>query len=194
MILPMSVTQYAETWKGLEAGTTRFSSGKTRKSTPATAPSAVQPFAPYRREKAEEIGPILGFQGPALQGEHALRAPLDEDDDEDEHRDLGEHRALPGFKQLVGEAQPQGRVDRAGELPHAAEDHDHEGIDDVGLAEIGADIADLRQRATGQTGDARAQAEGQGVDARGRHADTGSHGTVLRHAAHEKAEPRPREQ
>src|SRR5712664_2862950 len=150
MILPMSVTQYAETWKGLEAGTTRFSSGKTRKSTPATAPSAVQPFAPYRREKAEEIGPILGFQGPALQGEHALRAPLDEDDDEDEHRDLCEYGALPGFEQLVGEAQPQGRVNGAGELPHAAQHHHHEGIDDVSLAEVWPDVADLGKGAAGE--------------------------------------------
>jgi hypothetical protein len=54
----MSVTQYAETWKGLAAGTTRFNNGKTRKRTRAAAPSAAQPFAPYTRENAEEIGPI----------------------------------------------------------------------------------------------------------------------------------------
>src|SRR5712671_373228 len=186
MILPMSVTQYAEAWKGLAAGTTRFSSGKTTKITQATAPSAAQPLGPYRRENAGEFGPILNFHGSPLQGEHALWAPLDEEDDEHEHRDLGEHGALPGFEQLVGEAQPQGRVDRACELPHAAENHHHEGIDDVGLPEIGADIADLRQRAAGQAGNARAQAEGQGIDARGGHADAGSHGAVLSHAANEQ--------
>src|SRR5258706_15361798 len=173
MILPMSVTQYAETCKGLAAGTMRFKSGKTTKITQAAAPSAAQPFRPYRRENADEFGPILSFDGSPLQGEHALRASLDEEDDEHEHCDLGEHSTLPGLEQLVGKTQAQGGVHRAGEWSNAAENHDHEGIDDVGLPEIGADIADLRQLAARQAVNARAQAEGQGIDPGGGHPDAG---------------------
>src|SRR6266853_4307725 len=194
MSLPMSVTQYAETCKGLAAGTMRFKSGKTTKITQAAAPSAAQPFRPYRRENADEFGPILNFDGSPLQGEHSLWAPLDEEDDEHEHGDLGEHCTLPGLEQLVGETQAQSGVHRAGELSHAAENHHHEGIDDVGLSEIGADIADLRQRAAGQAGNTRAQAEGQGIDARCGHADAGSHGAVLSHSANEESQARFREQ
>jgi len=58
MILPMSVTSTPRRGMGWRPGTTRFKSGKATKSTPATAPSAAQPFAPYRRENVEEIGPI----------------------------------------------------------------------------------------------------------------------------------------
>src|SRR5260221_8676922 len=194
MILPMSVTQYAETWKGLAAGTTRFKSGKTTKITQAAAPSAAQPFRPYRRENADEYGPILSFDGSPLQGEHSPRAPLDEEDDGHEPGDLGEHGTLQGLAELVGETQAQSGVERAGELPYAAENPHHEGIDDVGVSEIGADIADLQQRAAGQAGNTRAQAEGQGIDARRGHADAGSHGAVLSHSANEESQARFREQ
>src|SRR5258706_11113272 len=144
MILPMSVTQYAETWKGLAAGTTRFKSGKTTKITQAAAPSAAQPFRPYRRENADEFGPILSFDGSPLQGEHSPRAPLDEEDDEHEHGDLGEHCTLPGLEQLVGETQAQSGVHRPGELPHAAAHRHHEGVDYVGPSDISPALADQR--------------------------------------------------
>ena len=69
--------------------------------------------------------------------------------------DLGEHRALPGFEELVDDAEPERRVHGARELTDAAEHDDHERVDDVALAEVGTDVADLRQRAAGEPGDAR---------------------------------------
>ena len=66
------------------------------------------------------------------------------------------------------------RVDGAGELADAAQHDDHERVDDVALAEVGADVADLRQRAAGEPGDAGAEAERQHVDARRAHAERSS--------------------
>ena len=77
---------------------------------------------------------------------------------------------------------------RAPQIADAAEHHDHEAVDDVALAEIGADIVDLRQRHAGDAGDAGAEPEGQRVDAAVRMPIDGRHGAVLRHRAHLQAE------
>ena len=47
MILPISVTQYGETWNGLSGGTARFRIGNTTKSTTQNSASIVQPRGPY---------------------------------------------------------------------------------------------------------------------------------------------------
>ena len=73
---------------------------------------------------------------------------------------------------------------RAPEIADAAEHHDHEAVDDVALAEIGADVVDLRQRHAGDAGDAGAEPEGQRVDPAGADAHRGRHAPVLRHRAH----------
>ena len=125
-----------------------------------------------------------------LTREHALWPLLNEHDDEDEHRDLREYRALPCFKQLVGESESERGINRSGQLPHTAEHDHHERVDDVVLAQIGPDVADLRKRAAGEARDAGAEPERPHVDACGRHADAGRHLAVLRHAAHKQAEPR----
>src|SRR5258708_2417772 len=129
-----------------------------------------------------------------LQREQSLRALLDEDDDEDEHHDLRDHGARPGLEELVRESEPERRVDGAGELSDAAEHDHHERIDDVRLAEVGPDVADLRERTSGKPGDSRAQAEGPRIDARRWNADAGSHRAVLRDAADKEPETRTREE
>src|SRR6185503_7120046 len=187
MILPISVTQYCETWNGLDGGTSRLNTGNTMNSTAANAPSAVQPRIPYRREIVVAIGPMRLRLGCApFEREQSLRPALDEDDDEYEHRDLGDHRPRPSFEELVREAERQRRVDGARQLPDPAEHDHHERIDDVALPEIGPDVADLRERAPGEPGDPRAEAERERIDPRSRHADAGRHLAVLRHAAHEE--------
>ena len=55
----------------------------------------------------------------------------------------------------------------------------HERVDDVALAKVGADVADLAQRAAGQAGDTRTQREGVGVDACGVDTHAGRDGPVL---------------
>ena len=178
-----------------------MSSGISTTTVRLAATSAAQPRGPSSRRGTGSPGRWrrpLGGAPKALGGGHlsalerkdALRPLLDEDDDEDQHHDLGQHRALPAFEQLVQHAQAEAGVDGAGELADAAEHDDHEAVDDVALAEVGADIADLAQRAAGQARDAGAQREGVGVDARRVHADARRHAPVLRHAAHEQAQPR----
>ena len=66
-------------------------------------------------------------------------------DDQHQHHDLGQHRTRESFEQLVQHAQPERGIDGAGQLADAAEHHHHERVDDVALAQVGADIADLRQ-------------------------------------------------
>src|SRR5688500_587500 len=98
MILPISVTQYCETWNGLDGGTSRLNTGKTMNSTAANAARAIQPFVPYRREIVVAIGPIrLRLGGAPFEREQSLRPALDEEDDEHQHHDLGDHRSRPRF-------------------------------------------------------------------------------------------------
>ena len=78
---------------------------------------------------------------------------------------------------------------RAPEIADAAEHHDQEAVDDVALAEIGADVIDLRQRDAGDAGDAGAEPEGQRVDPRGADAHRRRHRAVLRDRPHLEAEP-----
>ncbi len=59
-------------------------------------------------------------------------------------RDLAEHGARERLQELVGDAKREGADQRAPEIADAAEHHHHEGVDDVALAEIGADVVDLR--------------------------------------------------
>ena len=92
------------------------------------------------------------------------------------------------LEEFVGDAEREGADKRAPEIADAAEHHDHEAVDDVALAEIGADIVDLRQRHAGHAGDAGAEAEGQRVDAAGADAHRRGHAAVLRHRAHSQAE------
>src|SRR5262249_4959676 len=69
-----------------------------------------------------------------------------------------------------------------------------ERVDDVALAEVRTDVADLRQSAPREPRDPRPEAERVGVDASGWHAERACHRAVLRDATDEEAEPRPGEQ
>src|SRR5664280_652337 len=109
----------------------------------------------------------LSFLGAApLHREEPGRLPLDEDDDEDQHHDLREHGPGHAFEELVEHAEAERRDDGASQLADAAHHDDEERVDDVALPEVGPDVADLGERATGETGDAGAEGEGDRVDAR----------------------------
>ena len=83
-------------------------------------------------------------------------------------------------------------VKRAPQIADAAEHHDHEAVDDVALAEVRADIVDLREGHAGDAGDARAQPEGHGIDPAGADAHGRGHAPVLGDRAHLQAERRGR--
>ncbi len=128
------------------------------------------------------------FDRPSLEREQAARPLLDEQDDEDEDQDLAQHRTGIGLEELVGDAERQSADQRAPEIADTAEDHDHEAVDDVALAEIGRDVVDLAERHAGHAGNARAETEGERIDPRGADAHGGCHAAVLRDGAHLQAE------
>src|SRR5712691_13533779 len=111
------------------------------------------------------------------------RAPLDEQDHENEDRHLAEHGAEARLDDLVEPADADGGQDRAEEFAYAAGHDDHERVHDVVLPELGPDIADLRERASGQAGESRAEGERESVHAAGPDAETGRHAAALGHRA-----------
>ena len=71
---------------------------------------------------------------------------------------------VPYSRKVLSPPIEKAAHDRADQLPDAAEDDDHEGIDDVVGAERRADGAEQRQRAAGDAGQAGAEREGRRVD------------------------------
>src|SRR5450830_697342 len=138
MILPMSATAYSLRCRALSTGTSRLSAGATAQTTIRASRKAPQPApdsngAGGGRVNDEEVreelvmimvmecAPGSGFGGAALHREDALRALLDEDDDEHQHRDLGQHGPGDAFEEFVQDAQAQRGIHRAGQLPHPAQ-------------------------------------------------------------------------
>src|SRR5207244_3081922 len=173
--------------------------GNTTNSTMSATPIAIHSrcagkrerrAAPTARFSGTNAAGISRFNGAALQREQSLRPLLNEDDDEDEHGDFRQYGALPRLEKLVDHAKTERRVDGTRQLTDAAQYDDHERIDDVALAEVRAHVADLRQRAAREAGDARAEPEREHVDAHGRDAERARHAAILRDGAHKQAETR----
>src|SRR5690606_32579268 len=93
---------------------------------------------------------ISGFCTSTFHCKNALRALLNESNDEDKYCDLGQYGASPAFEELVKNAQAQRGIHGASQLAHSAQHHDHERIHDVALAQIRPYVADLAECATGQ--------------------------------------------
>src|SRR5579872_4657088 len=101
------------------------------------APGQVSPMS---------CGESSRFDCPALEREHAAWAPLNEQDQQDQHDNLAEDSAGERFEELVHDAQGQGAYHSAPKIAYATEHDDHETVDDVALAEVGGDVVDLAQR------------------------------------------------
>src|SRR5688572_28634516 len=101
---------------------------------------------------------------PSLRGKQTLRAALNEQDDEDEHSDLAEHGARQWLDQLLGHAEAERGGHGAGDAADPTEHHHHEGVEDVGLSQLGPDVGDLRERNTAEPSDPGAEAEGPHID------------------------------
>src|SRR3954451_667386 len=84
------------------------------------------------------------FHRPSFEREQAARALLNEQNDQDQNGDLAEHGTRDRLQKFIGDAERERADQGAPEIADAAEHHDHEGVDDVALAEIGADVVDLR--------------------------------------------------
>src|SRR5471032_216668 len=125
---------------------------------------------------------------PSFQCEEALRTFLDKQNDQRQDQDLAQYGADLWFENLVGDTQPEFRHHTTGQLTDTAEHHHQERIDDVALAQVRADVADLAQGDTAQACDARAEPERHHVDATGGHAAAGGHVAVLGNGAHVQAQ------
>src|SRR3990167_3845627 len=90
--------------------------------------------------KAAKLGPSIPRP---FQSKQTLRAFLNKQNDQREDKDLAEYGTDLRFENLVGDAQAKGRHHAAGELADAAEHHHQERVDDIALAEVRADVADL---------------------------------------------------
>src|SRR5689334_18074612 len=91
----------------LSPGTTTASS----RNTPAQASQALGECMPRSRTRncfTKELSISELGGGAAFGGEHALRAPLDEQDEDHEQHDLSEHGARQRLQELVGDAQADG--------------------------------------------------------------------------------------
>src|SRR5580698_10853762 len=114
-------------------------------STSSTNSRKLRPM-PFQRKRVIidrsllQRGCTQSFDRPSLQGEQSARAALNEQDDEDQHQDLAQDGAGIGFEELVDDAE-RGRAEQGTEeIADAAEHHDHEGVDDVALAKVRADV------------------------------------------------------
>lgn len=120
-----------------------------------------------------------------------MRPALDEQDQEHQYQDLGQHRALEGLDKFVDDPEGHRGEQRPPQIANAAEHHDEKTVDDVVLAEIGANIVNLAQRDAGHTGDARTEAKGQRVDQRRADAHRRCHAPVLGNRTDRPPEPTP---
>src|SRR5262245_30788092 len=97
--------------------------------------NAAHPFGPSSDLKA---GGMSGLYRAATKREQPARTLLDEQDDEDQHGDLAQHRAGEGLEEFVDDTERHGADQRTEQVADAAEHHDHETVDDIDGAKIGA--------------------------------------------------------
>ena len=105
-------------------------------------------------------------------------------------RILPEHRDCRRicWSDLIDDADAERADDRADDVADAADDHGHEAVDDVVLAEAGPTLPIWREERAGQSGEAAAEGEGEHVHPLGAHAHAGGHLAVLHDGADEQAE------
>ena len=100
------------------------------------------PVIPQKR-KSVCLGGLLhgsAFNRTALEGEETPGTFLNEKNDRHQNQDLGQHRAGERFQELVDDAQTEAADEGPPEIADAAEDHHHEAVDNVGLAQVGRDV------------------------------------------------------
>ena len=110
---------------------------------PRSRPTGAAPARPVAHRPVR-VMPALRVRS----DEQALRPPLQERDDRDEHHHLGEADASVQYStNALQHAEREGGDHRAPQLPEAADDDDQERVDDVVGAERRADRAEQGQRA-----------------------------------------------
>jgi hypothetical protein len=124
----------------------------------------------------------------AFQGEQTTRTPLNEQDDENQHKNFAQHCASVGFEEFIDDSQAHGSEKSSEQIADTAKHNDHKGVDNKSLSHIRADVGDLAQCHTRHTGDAGTQSECECIDPRRFNAHGIRHGAILRDRAHLQTE------
>ena len=107
---------------------------------------------------------------------------LNEENEGYEDDDLCQDSSSIGLKKFVDDSHGHAADHGAPEVADAAENDDHERVDDVGLAQVGVDVGQLAERDTGHAGNSRAQPKGQRVNPLAANAHRFGHGSILRNS------------
>ena len=116
---------------------------------------------------------ILALLNETALRQRCLRTLLDKDDDANKNADLGDHRTCPTFEQLAENTEAERRPNCTGQLPDAADDNDHEGINDIAPCPMSGPTLEICESATPPSpNDTCAKRKSHGIDTRRRHPDT----------------------
>jgi hypothetical protein len=117
--------------------------------------------------------------------------PLQKENDRDQDHNFSEHgRAQHLLKNLVRTADANRRDHGTGNAPHSANDDRHEAVDNITLPQTGADVPDLREERSRQSGQAGRESEGEHIDALSWHTHASGHVAVLNRGPDEQTERR----
>src|SRR5215469_10298264 len=133
----------------------------------------------------------LAIQATASGWEEPSRFPLQKENDRDQDHDFSKHgRAQQLLKNLVRTADANRRDHGTGNAPDSTNNNRHEAVDNITLAQTGADVPDLRKKRSRQSGQTGPESEGEHIDALSRHTHASGHVAVLNHGADEQTERR----
>src|ERR1700736_4839473 len=143
MILPTSVSAYAERWNGLPSGTSMEQIG-------TSARTAMTVMIRTRQETGLNIGCRAGtisegegsivtvlisnFHAAPFESKQTSRTLLNEQHNQHKHRDLCQDRAPERLDHFADDSEAHRPDDGAGELADTAQHYYHERVDDVVLA------------------------------------------------------------
>src|ERR1700693_1943895 len=152
MILPTSVSAYAERWNGLPSGTSMEQIG-------TSARTAMTTKIRIRQETGLNIGCRVGsiscgegstvtvlisnLHAAAFQSEQTSGTFLNEQNDQHQHRDLCQNRTPEWFNHFTNHSQAHSANDGTGELTDTAQHNHHERVDDVVLTQVRTHVSDL---------------------------------------------------
>src|ERR1700730_13047000 len=102
---------------------------------------------------------ILNLDTSSFECEQTSRTFLDKEHDQYQYGDLGQDGSPEGLDDFADNSQAHRPYNSAGQLAYASQHDSHEGIDDIALAQIRTDVADLRQSASAKSGDPGAKSK-----------------------------------
>src|SRR5258706_10580326 len=176
------------TCQKLSARTKAFRHGSTTR--PLMATSAINQGSRFLQL------PVLisAFQTSAARDKNPGWPPLEEQNDGGQHGDFTHDGPQPGLQNLIRHADAERCGGGSDQVSNPAEDHDHETVHNIILAQARTDIADLGKTGAGHAGQTRTESKRHHVDAISANAQSGGHGAVLHHSTNLQPECGARQQ